>query len=171
MRQQAEEEFSAFVHARSASLFRTAYLLTGDHQRAGELLRNTLVKVYRRWPRVSARDQPDSFARRVLVNEVASHWRRRPSAEPRTRLRDSDARGKTGHALDSRAVWDAVLTLPPRQRAVLVLRFHEDLTDAETAEVLGIAVGSVASHTRAATQRLAGLLAAPNAPRRRERAT
>jgi RNA polymerase sigma-70 factor (sigma-E family) len=166
MRPQAADEYSAFVCARSAALFRTAYLLTGDHRRAADLVRNALVEVYLHWPRVSAMEQPDGFARRVLVNEVASSWHRRSAAEPAVTLRES-----TEAAPESRAVWDAVLTLPPRQRAVLVLRYYEDLTDAETARVLGIAVGSVQSHTRAASLRLAGLLAGTRGALGQERAT
>ncbi|MET1058569.1 MAG: SigE family RNA polymerase sigma factor [Nocardioides sp.] len=151
MRHGAEEEFTAFVHAQSASLFRTAYLLTGDHRRAEDLLRRTLVKVCLHWPRVSAMEQPRGFARRVLVHEVVSLWHRRPSEGPPMVLREGDSA--------SRVVWDAVLTLPPRQRAVLVLRHYEGLTGAETADVLGIAVGSVESHAHAAGLRLADLLA------------
>jgi RNA polymerase sigma-70 factor (sigma-E family) len=166
MRPRAAEEFSAFVLARSAALFRTAYLLTGDHRRAADLVRHALVEVYLHWPRVSAMEQPDGFARRVLVTEVASSWHRRSSAEPAVTLRES-----TEAAPESRAVWDAVLTLPPRQRAVLVLRYYEDLTDAETARVLGIAAGSVQSHARAANLRLAGLLAGAGGALGQERAT
>ena len=128
MEQRAEEEFAAFVHAQSASLFRTAYLLTGDHQRAEDLLHNTLVRSIH-WSRVSAMEQPGGFARRVLVNEVASFWRRRSSVEPPMILRETNARDRSGTVVDSRAVWDAVLTLPPRQRAVLVLRYSEDLSE------------------------------------------
>jgi RNA polymerase sigma-70 factor (sigma-E family) len=169
MRHDAEDEFTAFVHAQSASLFRTAYLLTGDDRRAEDLLRHTLVKVCLHWPHVSAMEKPAGFARRLLVNEVASFWHRRP--QPSVVLREGAARERNGSVVDGEVVWGAVLTLPPRQRAVLVLRYYEGLTEAETADVLGIAVGSVDDRAHAAGRRLARLLADRGTAQRAGRAT
>ena len=171
MRHDAEEEFTSFVHAQSASLFRTAYLLTGNDQRAEALLRNTLVKVCLHWARVSAMEQPGGFARRQLVNEVASLWHRRSSEEPSVVLREGVAHRGSGSMVDSGVVWEAVLTLPPRQRAVLVLRYYEGLTEAETADVLGVGVGSVDGRTHSAGRHLAQLLAERGATPRDEGAT
>ena len=81
MRQNDEDSFTAFVGANSATLFRTAYLMTGDYQRAEDLLQTTLVKVYQRWPRIEAMDRPVAYARKVLVNQSVSWWRRRSSHE------------------------------------------------------------------------------------------
>ena len=81
MRTTDEERFTEFVRAHSATLFRTAYLMTGDYQRAEDLLQTTLVRVYQRWHQVEAMDLPVAYARRVLVNQTTSWWRRRSSHE------------------------------------------------------------------------------------------
>ena len=81
MRQSDEDQFTDFVRGHSATLFRTAYVLTGDYQRAEDLLQTTLVRVYQRWPRVAAMDRPVGYARKVLVSQAASWWRRRSSHE------------------------------------------------------------------------------------------
>ena len=162
MRQSEEDQFTAFVRAHHASLFRTAYLMTGDYQRAEDLLQSTLVRVYQRWPRVSAMDRPVAYARKVLVSQSASWWRRRSSHESPMLLRDEPAwGGRMEQVVEHERVWQAVLALPPRQRAVTVLRFYEDLSEAEIAETLGMARGTVKSHSHAATRRLAQLLGEP----------
>ena len=76
MQQSDEDRFADFVRAHSATLFRTAYLMTGDYQRAEDLLQTTLVRVYQRWPRVEAMDRPVGYARKVLVSQAVSWWRR-----------------------------------------------------------------------------------------------
>ena len=162
MRQGDEDRFTGFVRAHSASLFRTAYLLTGDYQRAEDLLQITLVRVYQRWPRVSAMDRPVGYARKVVVSQAASWWRRRSSHEAPMFVREEPARGdRTDEAAEHERVWTAVLSLPPRQRAVTVLRYYEDLSEAEIAATLGMAPGTVKSHGHAAVRRLAGLLGDP----------
>jgi RNA polymerase sigma-70 factor (sigma-E family) len=159
MRQQEEDLFAEFVRAYSATLFRTAYLLCGDYQRAEDLLQTTLVRVYQRWPRVAAMERPGGYARKVLASQAASWWRRRSSHESPMVLRDEQVRGdQTDDVAEHERVWAAVLSLPPRQRAVTVLRFYEDLSEAEIAETLGMAPGTVKSHGHAASRRLAELL-------------
>jgi len=91
MRQSEEDQFTAFVRAHNASLFRTAYLMTGDYQRAEDLLQTTLVRVYQRWPRVAAMDRPVGYARKVLVNQSASWWRPR-SSQPSSAVVSTRAR-------------------------------------------------------------------------------
>ena len=81
MQQSDEDRFTEFVRAHSASLFRTGYLITGDYQRAEDLLQSTLVRLYQRWPRVEAMERPVGYARKVLVNQAISWWRRRSSRE------------------------------------------------------------------------------------------
>ena len=104
MRQSDEDRFTDFVRAHSATLFRTAYLMTGDYQRAEDLLQTTLVRVYQRWARVEAMDQPVGYARKVLVSQAASWWRRRSSHESphaparRARLGRSPGRGRRARA-------------------------------------------------------------------------
>lgn len=151
--------FSEFVAARSGSLLRTAYLLTGDHQRAEDLVQTTLTKVYLRWPRVSRMDQPGGYARRILINQASSRRWWRSSRELSSTVPELATDGYADQVATSRTVWNAVLTLPPRQRAVVVLRYYEDLSEVEIAEVLGMAPGTVKSTAHAANRRLAGVLA------------
>ena len=159
MRQGDDERFTDFVRAHSASLFRTAYLMTGDYQRAEDLLQTTLVRVYQRWPRVQRMDWPVGYARKVLVSQASSWWRRRSSHESPALIRDQPTRqDQMDEVAEHERVWQAVLTLPPRQRAVTVLRYYEDLSEAEIAETLSMAPGTVKSHGHAARLRLAELL-------------
>lgn len=152
------------MRAHSATLFRTAYLMTGDYQRAEDLLQTTLVRVYQRWPRVGAMDRPVGYARKVLVNQEVSWWRRKSSHELALVLRDEPAwGGRMEEVVEHERVWNAVLSLPPRQRAVTVLRYYEDLTEGQIAETLAMAPGTVKSHAHAAARRLAGLLGEPAA--------
>jgi RNA polymerase sigma-70 factor (sigma-E family) len=159
MRQSDEDRFADFVRAHSASLFRTAYLATGDYQRAEDLLQTTLVRVYQRWPRIQEMDLPVAYARKVLVSQSASWWRKRSSHEsPLLVLAEPAWGGRIDELAEHERVWSAVLTLPPRQRAVMVLRYYQDLSEADIAETLGIAPGTVKSTAHAACQRLAVLL-------------
>jgi RNA polymerase sigma-70 factor (sigma-E family) len=166
-----DDRFVEFVRAHTASLFRTAYILTGDYQRAEDLLQSSLVRVYERWPRVEAMDHPAAYARKVLVNQSVSWWRRRSSHEQPILLRDEPV-GEDGlESFDEHdRVWAAVLALPPRQRAVMVLRYYESLSEAEIAEILGMAPGTVKSHAHAAAHRLSSILAEPAARPDREAA-
>ncbi|NUR05613.1 MAG: SigE family RNA polymerase sigma factor [Nocardioidaceae bacterium] len=148
-----QASFDAYVAARYASLVRTAYLLTGHHQDAEDLVQAALVKVVGVWRRIE--DHPDGYVRRVLVNEHVSRWRRHRGREvvvervPEGVLHDDPD--------DAIALREALAGLAPRQRAVLVLRYVEDLTERETAEVLGISVGTVKSQARDALARLRGV--------------
>ncbi|MDF1604007.1 SigE family RNA polymerase sigma factor [Nocardioides sp. YIM 152315] len=142
-----DADFTAYLQARQARLLRTAYLLTGDQHQAEDLLQTALAKLYLAWDRVHERDSVDAYVRRILVNENNSLWRRAwrrrevASSEvpDRTAVHDEYDEGR------SAAVWDVVQTLPRRARAVVVLRYYEQLTEAETAEVLGISAGTVKS--------------------------
>lgn len=146
-----EREYREFVLTQWPPLFRTAYLLTGDHQHAEDLLQTALVKVYLAWPRVSRVSHPLAYTRRVLVNQASSWWRRRQRTE--LVVPDPPEPADPGFAdalVDARVVWQAVLRLPVRQRAVVVLRYYEDLAESEIAEVLGVAPGTVKAHAHAA---------------------
>jgi RNA polymerase sigma-70 factor (sigma-E family) len=128
-------------------------LLTGDHQRAEDLVQEALVKVALRWRRL--RDgRPEAYARQVLVRDNISWWRkhrREVLVEPPDRgTRDQSAASDRRLLLD-----DALAALTPRQRAVVVLRYYDDLTERATAEALGVAVGTVKSQTHLALRRLA----------------
>lgn len=165
MRQADEDRFADFVRANSASLFRAAYLMTGDYQLAEDLLQSTLVRLYQRWPRVAGMESPGGYAYKVLLSQAGSWWRKRSSREAILVLRDPPALGDRMDNVDEhQRVWQAVLRLPARQRAVTVLRYYEDLSEAEIARTLSMAPGTVKSHAHAAARRLAELLKEPAAP-------
>lgn len=172
MRQSDEERFDAFVRARTATLFRTAYLLTGDYQLAEDLVQTTLLRVYQRWSRVEAMDQPVAYARKILVSQSVSWWRRRSARErPGLDHDEPSWAGGVDEVAEHERVWRAVLSLPPRQRAVTVLRYYEDLSEAQIAATLDMAPGTVKSHSHAAVRRLGQLLGEPTtepSPRARE---
>ncbi|MEI5673293.1 MULTISPECIES: SigE family RNA polymerase sigma factor [Nocardioides] len=146
--------YEEFVAARSATLFRTAYLLTGSRADAEDLLQVALVKVYAAWRRVSRATSPEAYARRTLVNAFVSS--RRPARFTRERLVHSppDAAVHDPDPDDRLALWPLVSALPPRQRAVVVLRYYEGLSEREIAEELRIAPGTVKSTCSAALRSL-----------------
>jgi RNA polymerase sigma-70 factor (sigma-E family) len=145
------EGFAEFVVARQAALLRTAYLLTGHAQDAEDLVQTTLVKVVPHWRRI--RDDPDAYVRRALVNENVSRWRRRRWREQATDVLPEVLADDPDRA-ELLAVRDALRMLAPRQRAVLVLRYYEGLSEAEIAASLNIAPGTVKSQARDGLARL-----------------
>ena len=150
--------FDAFVHTRTPALARTAYLLTGDAHLAEDLVQTALFKAARVWPRIEA--APEAYVRRILYTQNVSWWRRRRIAESPLEGYDEQPAPPSGGASDSdlRLSLEAALArLTTRQRTVLVLRYFEDLTEVQTAEVLGIGSGTVKSITRQALARLAAL--------------
>ena len=156
-----EEDFHQFVLARWHPLLRTAILLTGDKGLAEDLVQMTLVKVHRRWRHIERTDAPMAYARAVLVNLSASAWRRRRVAETLTdSMPDRTGAGRDEFAhVDLRdELCQAVLTLPPRMRAAVVLRYFEDLSEAETARALGCSIGSIKSQTSRGLDRLRNVL-------------
>ncbi|GAA1815876.1 SigE family RNA polymerase sigma factor [Luedemannella flava] len=147
--------FDEFVVARRAALSRTAYLLTGDHHLAQDLLQVALSRVATHWRRL--RDgAPDAYARRIMVNELTSWRRRRRYHErPVDVVDDEPDPGDLSQAVVRRVlVGRAMARLTPKQRAVLVLRFYEDLSEAATAEALGCSLGTVKSQTHQALARI-----------------
>lgn len=142
-----DAEFAAYMAARQPSLLRTAYLLTGDRHSAEDLVQTSLAKLYLSWDKVQKRELVDGYVRRIMVNENSSLWRR---AWKRREVSTDTV--PDGHAVTDRhdhgersALWDFVQTLPRKQRAVIVLRYYEELSEAEVAEILGISVGTVKS--------------------------
>lgn len=140
-------EFEQYMAARQPSLLRTAYLLTGDRHSAEDLVQTALAKLYLSWDKVQRREVIDGYVRRILVNENNSLWRRawkrrEVSTDAIPDLTGVDDRHDHG---ERSALWEFVQTLPRRQRAVVVLRYYEDLTETEVAEILGISVGTVKS--------------------------
>ena len=141
-----DEDFRQFVAARSASLLRTAYLLVGDRSHAEDVLQTALTRTYLAWRRLGGFEVVDAYARRVVVTTATSWWRRRWHREhPAPTMPEGAAADPTERWLEREAMWRHLRILPARQRAVLVLRFYEDLTEVQIAEVLGVAVGTVKS--------------------------
>ncbi len=160
-RRPTDGEFTEFAHATWASLYRTAYLLLGDPAEAEDLVQTTLAKTYAAWPKVRDVDAAPGFARTVLVNTASSWFRRRSwrNERPTAELPDLvDARHHDHDPSDRPALMDALAGLPPRQRAVVVLRYYEDLSVAQAAAALGVTEGTVKSQTSDALARLRTLL-------------
>jgi len=152
-------EFRDFVAARSSTLQRTAYLLTGDWALAEDLVQTTLLKTYLRWHRLADIAAVEPYARRVMVNTATSWWRRRWRGErPTAVLPEQVQADATDRWLECDRMWGLVRRLPPGQRAVLVLRYYEDLTEAETARLLGVSVGTVKRQASRAMATLRGTL-------------
>jgi RNA polymerase sigma-70 factor (sigma-E family) len=144
--------FREFVAGRSRALLRTAWLLTGDWASAQDLVQTALAKTWPAWSRIRRTDDPEVYVRRVLVTTYATWWRRRWRGEsPAAELPETSAAPDDYDEADRRAVVAAALaTLTRGQRAVVVLRYFDDLTEAQTASVLGCSVGTVKSqHARA----------------------
>jgi RNA polymerase sigma-70 factor (sigma-E family) len=156
-----EVELREFVSARGAALSRAAYLMTGDHQAAEDLVQDTYVVLVRRWQKSGTVD-PEAYVRRILYSRfVDGHRRRRLVELPSALPPDTPSDDEAGSASDRLTLRAALVRLAPRQRAVLVLRFYEDLTEVQTAAALGVSVNTVKSQTRVALQRLREL--APDA--------
>jgi RNA polymerase sigma-70 factor (sigma-E family) len=147
-----EDDINTFLAARWSSMFRLACLLTGSPAEADDLLQESMVKVYLRWTKVSRTQVPEAYVRRIMVNTLVSRSRR---PFRRRELLEADV-GAAAVAsaedavLDRVQVWPLVCALPVRQRAVIVLRYYEELTEPEVAELLGISVGTVKSQAHRA---------------------
>ncbi|MEO3743504.1 SigE family RNA polymerase sigma factor [Plantactinospora sp. B5E13] len=138
--------FEEYVHLRGAALVRFARLLTGDDHRADDLVQDVLAKAHRRWRRVMAGDRPDVYVRRMLVDAgCAGRWRRFGRRSRRQPRPGAPATAATGHgpadpgseAAGRDQTWGRMSRLPPRPRAVLVLRYYEELDDVLIAEIVG----------------------------------
>jgi RNA polymerase sigma-70 factor (sigma-E family) len=156
-----ELDFVDFVAARWASLYRLAYLLTASPTAAEDMLQTALEQAYVRWARISRMEYPEAYVRRMLAHAVVSSGRRAwlrevPSVEMPERSEEPVEIG----VLDRSLLWPLVCALPARQRAVIVLRYYEDLTEVQISEVLGCAPGTVKSQASAAMKALRRALAA-----------
>jgi RNA polymerase sigma-70 factor (sigma-E family) len=151
----AADAFDDFVTSSGDRLLRTCYLLTGDRGLAEDLLQTALTTTYLRWDRVG-HDTAEAYARVVAAHTAARWWRRKWRGEvPTQDLPDTAVAGDAYAGLDDRpALRRALLSLPPGQRAVVVLRFFDDLGEAEVAAALGVGLGTVKSRTSRALARL-----------------
>ncbi|MEU9730412.1 SigE family RNA polymerase sigma factor [Streptomyces sp. NPDC048002] len=164
MQVELEDRFQEFVRARWSRLVRTAYLLTGDPHLAEDLTQTALTKAYRSWRRVARSDNPEAYVRRMLVSCNSDRFRKRRVPEALTAAPPERA-GRDeayGWADERSALLPALAQLPPRQRAVVVLRYWEDLSEAEVADTLGCSPGTVKSQ---ASKGLAKLRTSPELAR------
>jgi RNA polymerase sigma-70 factor (sigma-E family) len=147
VRDGAEDEFAEFYAAAWGRMFRVAYAITGDVAEAEDAVQSAFVKAFASWRRVSTADNRDAYLRRMVVNEVLGvrrrlWWRTERAGSPP----DAPARGSVEDDVADRSeLWLALGSLAPRQRAVLVLRYYEDLSEQQIADVLGCSRGTVKS--------------------------
>lgn len=153
------EGFAEFMTANGPALSRFAYLLSGNHADAQDLLQTALTKTATRWKQIARYDSPAAFTRRVMINDAASFWRRarRARIQADTSVPEQVSTDEMARAVPRLMLRKALTRLGPRQRAVLVLRFFEDLSVEQTAEVLGCSIGTVKSQTFDALSRLRAL--------------
>jgi len=151
-------EFAEFVEAAWPGLYRTAYLILGEHQLAEDLVQTALAKTYASWSRVREPDAALGYARVVLGHTAASWFRRRSWRNERPTEELPDATAAESDPSDRPALMAALSRLPPRQRAVVVLRFYDDLSVREVAHVLACSEGTVKSQTHHAMAQLRLLL-------------
>jgi RNA polymerase sigma-70 factor (sigma-E family) len=167
VRADREAEFEAFVALRSGELMRVALMLTGDSGHAEDLVQTALLKACRHWGRI-AREDPYPYVRRTLVTSAAG-WRRQRSTSEIVDLpspekgRDAGRPDESDRIAERDELSAALATLPPRMRAVLYLRYGEDLSEAATADALGCSIHTVKSQTARGLARLRGQLREPGA--------
>lgn len=154
------EAFDAFVRARLPDLLRFGRALTGSEHAGADLVQDALERTLMRWSKVTSTD-PEGYVRRAMVNRSISIWRRLG----RERLTDDVPQPAYDDAYRDGVLLDALRRLPPRQRAVVALRYYDDLTEAQTAAILGCSVGTVKSQASAAMARLRTLLDDPEGAR------
>lgn len=156
-----DQDFADFVTARWASLFRLAYLLAASRAGAEDLLQTTLEKAYMNWGRIRRLEHPEAYVRRMLATTLVSSRRRAWTHElPTDLLPEAPEDSEETDTVNRWMLWPLVCALPERQRAVIVLRYYEDLTEAQIAEALGCAPGTVKSQSSAAVAALRRALAA-----------
>jgi RNA polymerase sigma-70 factor (sigma-E family) len=144
------DAFDAFVRARLPQLVRFGWVLTGSQDAGADLVHDALERTLVHWRRVEAPSDPEAYVRRVMVNRNISIWRKR-----RREVLTDQIRG-AGHDDDRRDhdMWRAIQQLPPRQRAVVVLRYYEDMSESEIARTLGCSAGTVKSQASKALRKL-----------------
>ncbi|HVY09706.1 MAG TPA: SigE family RNA polymerase sigma factor [Mycobacteriales bacterium] len=156
--------FDAYVQQRGLALTRVAYLLVHDHHLAQDLTQEALARLHRHWSRVSAFESPDAYVRKIMLNQLLS-WRRRRSWTERVTADLQDGGTVEDSAVEDAerdAMWTLLASLSPQQRAVIVLRFYEDLDDEAIASLLGCSPATVRSHSSKALAKLREAAAQPD---------
>jgi RNA polymerase sigma-70 factor (sigma-E family) len=152
--ERAKKDFAEFVGVRSGELIRLAYVLTGDQHAAEDLLQSALTKAAAHWGRIHS--EPEGYVRRIMYREQVGRWRSRARRKetPMAQVPEPLAKEQAAGPEERLALRDALLALPRRKRAVLVLRYLEDLPETQVAEILGCSVGTVRSQTHKAIAQL-----------------
>ncbi|MCA2229991.1 SigE family RNA polymerase sigma factor [Nonomuraea aurantiaca] len=152
-----DERFEEFVAERADALLRYGYLLSGNPHDAADLTQEALVRLHQAWPRVRRKQAPESYTKTIMARLHISTWRLRRRERPDWALPET-ARFDTPPSDSDEGLWQALATLPRKQRAVLVLRYYEDLSDTDIADVLGISRGTVRSHASLGLAKLRSIL-------------
>jgi RNA polymerase sigma-70 factor (sigma-E family) len=162
-----EEEYREFVGSRAASLHRTAYLLCGDWHLADDLVQETFVQTFRHWWRVQRADNQNAYVKRILINEFKRHWKRYDGlpVHPDTDHPQAAVPDISDEVVNRADLLRALLTLTARQRATVVLRYLEGMSERETAAVMRCSEGTVKSQTARALNALGGCLRHKESPR------
>lgn len=150
------DAFAEFALARAAALHRAAYLMVGDDQLAQDLVQEALTKTYVAWPRLRDPSAAEAYTRKAITTTAITWFRRKGwnNERPSDLLPERRVDGGASDVAERVTVWNAVQSLPPRQRAALVLRYYEDLTEAQTAAAMSCAVGTVKSQVAAGLRKL-----------------
>lgn len=153
-------EFDDFVLARSPALHRAAYLMVGDVSLAQDLVQEALTKTYVAWPRLHRASNAEAYTRKAITTTAISWFRRKSWSNERAvaSLPEHATGGHDDAVVQRSLLWTGLQCLPPRQRAAIVLRYYEDLTEAQTAQAMGCAVGTVKSQVAAGLAKLRALL-------------
>jgi RNA polymerase sigma-70 factor (sigma-E family) len=148
--------FADFAAARTGALYRAAYLMVGDHGLAEDLVQEALTKTYVAWRRLHDQRNGEAYARKVITTTAITWWRRRSwsTEKPRDDVPELAVGDHSDRVHEHDAMWSALQDLPPRQRAAIVLRYYEDLTERETAAAMGCSVGTVKSQVFAGLEKL-----------------
>ncbi|MCM0674296.1 SigE family RNA polymerase sigma factor [Micromonospora phytophila] len=160
--------FTEYVLTRGPALVRLARLLVDDAHRAEDLVQEVMARAYPRWSRIVRADQPDLYVRRMLINLNASWWRQRSSREMPADLRAdtlASVEDSSAGAAERLVLWERVRLLPPQQRAVIALRYYEDLDDSRISEILGCSRTSVRTHAMRALAAMRVQLSEPEEAR------
>jgi RNA polymerase sigma-70 factor (sigma-E family) len=153
-----EQAFADFVRHRAATLYRYGYVLAGNHHDADDLVQEALIRLRAHWWRLARNDDPVGYVRTTMARLHISAWRRRrrekPTSDVPDRAGNDPGLDRIDASGDEARVWAALAELPPRQRAVLVLRYYEHLTDEEIAATMGVSRGTVRSQASRALSKL-----------------
>jgi RNA polymerase sigma-70 factor (sigma-E family) len=152
--------FAEFVSVRSGALYRAAYLMVGEHALAEDLLQEALTKTYVAWPRLRDINNAEAYTRKAITTTAISWWRRKSwkNEKPRDDVPDLGHEAQSEQVAQRDWLWQELQSLAPKQRAAIVLRYYEDLTEAQTAEALGVSVGTVKSQVSDGLKRLRSIL-------------